>query len=291
MSPRDIAATLVVMVIWGLNFAVAKYGLREFSPMLLMSLRFAMVAVMLLPFVAVPWGRMKEILVLSVLLGGLHFPLMFTGLTRVDAAAASIAIQLQVPFSSILAAILYKDKLGWRRGLGMAISFGGVIVIAGEPRALDGSWYLGLVVVAALIFSIVNIQIRRIGSINGFSLNAWMSVMAAPQLIAVSLLMETGQIEQIRAASWLGWGSIAYMAIMVTIVSYALWYPLVRRYPVNQTMPWTLLVPVFGVLSGVLLLGEPLTPAMVVGGSLTLVGVAVIMIRKAPKQNQNQSAT
>ena len=189
---------LIVMVIWGFNFAVAKFGLREFSPMFLMCLRFVGVAVVLLPFVRVPWGQMKEIFILSVLLGSLHFPLMFTGLTGVDAATASIAIQLQVPFSSILAAVLYRDKLGWKRGLGMAISFGGVIVIAGEPRALDNTFYLGLVIVAALVFSIVNIQIKRIGNINGFTLNGWMAVMAAPQLLVATLVMETGQWEQLR---------------------------------------------------------------------------------------------
>ena len=282
---------LIVMVIWGFNFAVAKFGLREFSPMFLMCLRFVGVAVVLLPFVRVPWGQMKEIFILSVLVGSLHFPLMFTGLTGVDAATASIAIQLQVPFSPILAAILYRDKLGWKRGLGMAISFGGVIVIAGEPRALDNTFYLGLVIAAALVFSIVNIQIRRIGNINGFTLNGWMALMAAPQLLVATLIMETGQWEQLRSATWLGWSSIAYMAVMVTIVSYLMWYPLVRKYPVNQTMPWTLLAPVFGVLSGIIVLGEPMTPAMVIGGALTLVGVAVIVIRKAPKQNQNQSVT
>jgi O-acetylserine/cysteine efflux transporter len=282
---------LIVMVIWGFNFAVAKFGLREFSPMFLMCLRFAGVAVVLLPFVRVPWGQMKEIFILSVLLGSLHFPLMFTGLTGVDAATASIAIQLQVPFSSILAAILYRDKLGWKRGLGMAISFAGVIVIAGEPRELDNTFYLGLVIVAALVFSIVNIQIKRIGNINGFTLNGWMAVMAAPQLFIATLLMEDGQWEQMLSATWIGWLSIAYMAVMVTIVSYLMWYPLVRKYPVNQTMPWTLLAPVFGVISGIVVLGEPMTPAMVVGGALTLVGVAVIVIRKAPKQNQNQSVT
>jgi O-acetylserine/cysteine efflux transporter len=285
------ALALIVMVIWGFNFAVAKFGLREFSPMFLMCLRFVGVAVVLLPFVRVPWGQMKEIFILSVLLGSLHFPLMFTGLTGVDAATASIAIQLQVPFSSILAAILYRDKLGWKRGLGMAISFAGVIVIAGEPRALDNTFYLGLVILAALVFSIVNIQIKRIGNINGFTLNGWMALMAAPQLLVATLVMETGQWQQFQSATWIGWLSIAYMAVMVTIVSYLMWYPLVRKYPVNQTMPWTLLAPVFGVLSGIVVLGEPMTPAMVVGGALTLVGVAVIVIRKAPKQNQNQSVT
>jgi O-acetylserine/cysteine efflux transporter len=114
-----------------------------------------------------------------------------------------------------------------------------------------------------------------------------MAVMAAPQLLVATLIMETGQWEQLRSATWLGWSSIAYMAVMVTIVSYLMWYPLVRKYPVNQTMPWTLLAPVFGVLSGIVVLGEPMTPAMVTGGALTLVGVAVIVIRKTPRQSQS----
>ena len=111
------AAALAVMAIWGFNFAVAKIGLREFSPIFMMFLRFAAVAAVLLPFVQMPRGQMGQIFVLSVILGGIHFPLMFTGLTRVDAATASIAVQLQVPFSAILAAALYRDRLGWQRSV------------------------------------------------------------------------------------------------------------------------------------------------------------------------------
>src|SRR3954468_15032265 len=104
--------------------------------------------------------------------------------------------------------------------------------------------------------------------------------MRVPQLLFATLVMETGRGQQSGSATCLGWTSIAYMAVMVTIVSYLMWYPLVRRYPVNQTMPWTLLAPVFGVLSGILVLGEPLTRGVILGGALTLVGVAVIVIRR-----------
>jgi O-acetylserine/cysteine efflux transporter len=90
--------------------------------------------------------------------------------------------------------------------------------------------------------------------------------------------MEQGQTAEILGAGWQGWGAIAYMAFLVTILAYGLWYPLVYRYPVNQTMPWTLTVPVFGVLSGVLVLGEPMTVWLLAGGILTLAGVAVIVL-------------
>jgi O-acetylserine/cysteine efflux transporter len=266
------------MVIWGFNFAVAKVGLREFSPVLMMALRFGLIALVLVPFRPVPSPRrLAGILVLAVLLGGIHFPMMFTGLNELDAATASIAIQLQVPFSSILAALVFKDRLGWRRAAGMVVAFAGVLVIAGEPRMADHLGALLLVVGASFVFAVANIHIKRMGPQDGFALNGWTGLFAAPILGLASLALEQGQTATILAAGWQGWGAIAYMAFLVTIFAYGLWYPLVYRYPVNQTMPWTLTVPMFGVLSGVLMLGEPMTVWLVVGGVLTLGGVAVIV--------------
>jgi O-acetylserine/cysteine efflux transporter len=260
------ALTLVVMVIWGFNFAVAKTGLEQFSPLFMMFLRFAAVAAVLVPFVRIPHGRMRGIFALSVILGGIHFPLMFGGLAGIDAATAAITVQLQVPFSALLAALVFKDRIDARGIIGMIIAFLGVVVIAGEPR-LNGNYVaLGMVVAAAFAFAVANIQMKRVSAVNGFSLNAW--------------LLERDQVRQFTQADWLGWSSIAYMSVVVTILSYGIWYHLVRRYAVSQTMPWTLTVPVFGVLSGVLVLGEPMTTGLIVGGTLTLIGVAVIVLRR-----------
>jgi O-acetylserine/cysteine efflux transporter len=152
------ALTLVVMVIWGFNFAVAKTGLEQFSPLFMMFLRFAAVAAVLVPFVRIPHGRMRGIFALSVILGGIHFPLMFGGLAGIDAATAAITVQLQVPFSALLAALVFKDRIDARGIIGMIIAFLGVVVIAGEPR-LNGNYVaLGMVVAAAFAFAVANIQ-------------------------------------------------------------------------------------------------------------------------------------
>lgn len=280
MSRRDLALTLLVMLIWGLNFPVAKTVLEEFPPLLLMGLRFTLVAALLVPFVRVPREKMKGVLIFSVLLGAMHFPLMFTGLAGVDAATASIATQLQVPFSSLLAAVVFRDKLGWRRAVGMAIAFGGVLVIAGEPRLADGVDAVLLIVGASFVFAIANIHVKRMGEIDGFELNGWMALFAAPQLLALSLLLEDGHWDAISSASWIAWAGIVFMAVMVTLISYHLWFPLLRRYDVNQTMPWTLTAPVFGVASSTILLGDPLTPGLIFGGLMTIAGVAIIVIRR-----------
>lgn len=280
MKPLDVAATLFIMAIWGGNFVVAKVALTEFSPMFVMFLRFALVASAIVPFVRMPREKLWGIAVFSFLLGTLHFPLMFTGLQGLDAATTSIAAQLSVPFSSLIAAVVFKDRLGWRRALGMAVAFAGIGVIAGEPRVLSNIGHLLLVVGAAVSFAFANIHVKGMGEVDGFALTGWMALFAAPQLLVTSMLAEGNQWAQLTQASWVGWACVLYMAVMVSVVSYGLWYPLLRRYDVNQTMPLTLTVPVFGVAAGILFLDEPLTPALLGGGLLTLAGVAVVAIRR-----------
>ena len=238
MTPTDAALALLVQVLWGCNFVAAKLGVTEFPPLFLMALRFTLVAALLVPWVKVPRGQLREVFILSVLLGTIHFPLVFIGMTGIDAATASIAVQLQVPFSSLLAALLYRERLGWRRAGGMAVAFAGVAVIAGEPRLGAHLGCLALLVLGSLVFAMANIQIKRIGPIDSLALSAWLSLLAAPQLLVLSLLLERGQLEAVATARWEGWAALAYMALAATIGAYGLWYPLVRRYEVNQTMPY-----------------------------------------------------
>jgi O-acetylserine/cysteine efflux transporter len=280
MKLADLALVIFVMLVWGLNFVVAKWGLEQFPPIFMIGLRFGAVALLLLPFVKIPRDKLGSILLLSFTLGCVHFSLMFTGLDGLDAAAAAIATQTQVPFAALIAAIVLKDKLGWRRSAGMALAFIGIVVMAGEPRLSGNLWPLFCVIAASFMWAVANIQIKQMGAVDGFALNAYLGLFAAPQLFLASALLETGQLQALARADWVGWSSVAYMAVMVTIVSYALWYRVLRRYTVNQAMPFTLLVPVLGVLSAALLLNEPLGWRVVLGGAATVAGVAVIVLRR-----------
>lgn len=280
VRPLHLLLFLFVMLIWGLNFAVAKLGLAQLPAILLMTLRFGLFALLAAPFVKWPGKAWPAVFMVSVTLGFLHFALMFTGLSGIDAATAAIAIQLQVPFAALLAAIVFNDKIGWRRAIGLAIAFLGVALIAGEPRFRGNYLSLGLVIAAALVWAVANIQIKKLGAIDGFTLNAWVSILATPQLLVASLVLEQGHLAALQAADWRAVFSIVYQAVLVLGVGYGIWYWLLRQYEVNQAMPFTLLVPLVGVASGVFLLGEPLTPYLIVGGLLTVIGVAIILIRR-----------
>jgi O-acetylserine/cysteine efflux transporter len=283
MKPADLALTVLVMVLWGLNFVVAKIGLEELPPMLLVGLRFILVALLLIGFVPIPRGHMLKILGLSVSMGALHFGLMFVGIGHVDASVASIAIQLQVPFAALLAWIFLGDRLGWHRVGGMALAFVGILVIAGEPRMATRLVPLGCIVTASLLWAIGNVQLRDLRAVSPMALNAWLALFAAPQMLIGSALFEHGQWEAMANAGWKGWGAIVYMIVFVTIIGYGFWYRMAQLYPVNLTMAHTLQVPVWGVLSSVALLGERLTWAMVAGSVLTIAGVAIIVLWRAPR--------
>ena len=205
MGPLHVAIFVAIMAIWGLNFVVAKIGIEQLPPLLMIALRWALVAVMLTPFVKPPRGHWRAVMLVSFTLGFVHFGLMFTGLRDVDASTAAIAIQLQLPFAAMLSAVIFNDPLGWRRALGMAISFAGVALIAGEPR-LDGHYLaLAMVIAAACIWSVANIQIKLMGDIDGLTLIAWIGVLATPQIALGSYLLEDGQAAALAAADWRAW--------------------------------------------------------------------------------------
>jgi O-acetylserine/cysteine efflux transporter len=112
------------------------------------------------------------------------------------------------------------------------------------------------------------------------ALNGWIAALAAPQLLIVALLTEGNPIETVPWNHWGVWAVLAFQSILVTLIGYGIWYRMMRRFPVNQVMPFTLLVPLFGVLSGIVFLEEPLTWLMVIGGVATLAGVAICVIRR-----------
>ena len=281
MTLPMIGALLAVTVVWGFNFAVVKTGLGIMPPIAFVALRFAVVGVMLLPWLRWPQRRLPDLVLLSVILGVVHFSLMFTGMRGLDVATASIAIQLQVPFAAILAAIFFKETLHWRRLTGMAIAFAGVVLIAGEPRLSGNLLPLFLVIAAACTWAGATIQIKRIGDdVDVLALNGWVALLAAPQLALLSWAIEDGQLSAIAAADWRLWLSVAFQALLVTIFGYSVWYRLMRRFSVNQVMPFTLLVPLFGVLSGVIFFDDRLTLLMMIGGLCTIVGIAIIIIRR-----------
>lgn len=280
MRPLDALSAAIVVLIWALHFVVGKVGVSQLPPLLMMSMRLALVALLLLPFLrrAGPW---RLVLTLGVVFGGFHYGLLFTGLRRVDAGLAAIAIQLGTPFSVLLAALFDDERLTARQLLGMAVAFSGVILLAGEPRERSSLPHFLLVVGGALAWAVATLLIRRLAAVPPLVLNGWVAVIASPLLLLASLALEEGQLAAVAAADARGWGAVLYAALLASIVAYGLWYRLLARYEIQRVVPLTLLAPVLAVLLASLLLGEPLTPRILVAGTLVVAGVALVVLRSA----------
>lgn len=276
MPLKDILLALLVMALWGANFGVSKMAMADFPPVMLMALRFALVAALLVPFRKPPRQR-KQVLGLAVTLGVFHFPFLFSGVNLLDASTSAILMQLQVPFGVILAAAILRDRIDLRIAAGIVLSFAGVVLIAGEPRFEGSMFGIVLILIAAFAFGLSSVQVKTLGPVDPLALNGWLALLMAIELLILSLYVDGSPIPYIAAAGWRGWGGILFMAPVASIVGYGLWFRLVGRYNVNQIMPFLLTVPLFAVVSGVLLQNDRPTWDVLAGGFLTVAGVALIV--------------
>ena len=275
----DICAAILVVTIWGLNVSFVKLCVAEFPPVFITGFRFLIVALLLIWWVAPPWKQMRQIALLSFAFGGVHFGGIFFGLRGVDVSIVSILILIGVPFSVLFARILLQEHFGRKQFFGMCIAFVGVFILFGEPATTASPLHLAVVIMAVLAWGLGNTLIKKVGPINIFALNSWMGLLASVQLLLFSLLIEEGQLTSLRNASPTAWGALAFIVVMASVIGYGLWYYLVGRYGVTRVVPFTLLVPIAGVLGGVVLMGEALTLPKVAGGLVTLAGVAIIQLR------------
>jgi len=288
MRPQHFLALAFAQVLWGANFAVLKLGLGTWPSLFFVAIRLTAAGIMLIPFVGLPKRhQLPHLLALAFVLGVVHFGTLFSGIAHVDAATASIIIQIQVPLSALAAAAFFGDRIGWRRWTGMGLALLGIGLLVGRP-AFQGGWIaVVLMMSAAVSWVVANLQIKRLAAdINGWQLNAWVGLLAAPMMFGLSALVERGQVEAIRGADAAAWSSMVYQIIVITIVCYGLWYAMMARYPVSQVMPFTLLEPVFGALTAVLLLGEQWDWQMVLGALVTVSGLAIIVIRRPQSVEQ-----
>ncbi|MCC9620228.1 EamA family transporter [Thalassospira sp. MA62] len=287
MPLKAMLMALSVAMIWGINMLTVKGAVSEIPPLMLTAIRFAAVAILLVPFTRFPRGRIGKLALISFTFGCMHFGVLFVSLSMIDAGPVAIIVLLGVPFSSALATYFFNDRLGWKRLSGMALAFIGVTIMFWDPTMTDVQLPLLLVVLASFMWAVANVMIKKLGDIDTFQLNGWMALMAAPQLLIISLIFEPDAIHAVFDASWVAWANLSFTIVMSSIVAYGFWYHLLKTQDVNVVVPWNLLTPVISVIGSFLVFGETFSALKILGGIVVLAGVAVIMLRK-PVQRKVQ---
>lgn len=285
MGRADWASALVVIVIWGLNFVVMKWGLATLSPLLLCALRFVAASVPLLLFVRPPrsvgWGLLAAY---GLVQGVGQFGLLFTGMKLgMPAGMASVVLQTQAFITMLLAALLMGEQPQRWQWLGLGIAIGGLGLIgAAHGDGAAGMTLLGFVftVGAAAMWAASNLLTRvaaRQGPYEPVSFIVWTSVFPVLPLALLALWVDGAESvqHQLQGIGWRELGAVAYLAVLSTLLGYGLWTRLLQRYAASTVAPLSLLVPVIGLLSAMLLLGERPTAVQWLGTAAVLLGMAI----------------
>jgi O-acetylserine/cysteine efflux transporter len=281
VSPRHLIYLIGITLIWGMNLVVSKVGVSEIPPLLFTTLRFALLAVLTVPFLRVVRGKMSAMVVAALLSGGLNFALMFAGLAIAqNVSSVAIAGQLGVPITTMLSVALLGETVRWRRWTGIALSFAGVLVMGLDPLVFAYWPSLVLVIASAFVGSLGLIAVKRLTEFKPLEMQAWFSWISLPLLALLTLYVNRPSFADLGAISMKAWAAVAFTAILGSLVAHTGFYHLVQRYPVTSVAPLTVLSPVFSVVFGVTLLGDQLTPRILAGGLLTLLGVLIITLRE-----------
>jgi O-acetylserine/cysteine efflux transporter len=278
MSPRDLMLALVVILAWGVNFVVIKVGLHGVPPMLLGALRFALVAFPAVFFVRRPAVPLRWLFAYGLTISLGQFAFLFYGMyVGMPAGLASLVLQAQAFFTLIFAAIFLGERIRAANVAGLMIAGGGLAVIGmegGHAMTLAGFFFtLG----ASAMWALGNVVTKRMGKVDLVSLVVWGNLIPPLPFLALSLIFEgpariEASLGSIPVESVF---AIGYLSFVATMIGYSLWGKLLSRYPAAQVAPFSLLVPIVGLASAAVMLGESLSATQIVGAALVMGGLVV----------------
>jgi O-acetylserine/cysteine efflux transporter len=260
-----------------------KVGLREVPPFALAALRFFFAAVPLVFFIRRPRMPWLDIVGYGVAIGVVQFGLLFLGIELgMPAGLSSLVIQLQVFFTIGLAIAFLGDRLQRHNLIGAAIAAAGIVLLAVFKLWSGlGSTFIGfvLVIVAAFAWAVGNVIAKHAAGAHEpdmFALIVWSSLIPPFPLALLSYAFEggLGVWDAVASAGVLTWACVFVLAWGATLFGFASWAALLHRYPTGLIAPFALLIPVSGLASGAIFLGESLAPLQALGVLLVFAGLA-----------------
>jgi O-acetylserine/cysteine efflux transporter len=278
----DLIVAAAMNLMWGLNLIAVKMSVDLIHPLSAAFLRQAIVLLVCLPALKIIPGKMKELLCLGFLSGGLFYIVTNLSMAVSDnISALAIAGQLGVPFSLILAILFLGERIQKYRVGGMLLSFAGVILLVFDPAAAKQVPGLALTAVASFIWALCSMIQRRLAGTPVLTIYAWVGLIGSIVLLPLALVIEPESVRAIPALplSTLGW--VAFSAIGSTVIGQGAMSWLLQRHNVSTVVPLTLAAPIIAVLTSTLYFGTPLTFMMILGGIIAMIGVGIVTIRTA----------
>ena len=276
MQAKDLLLALVVIIVWGMNFVVIRIGLDDMPPMLLGALRFLLAAFPAVLFIKRPQVPLRWLLAYGLTISLGQFAFLFSAMSvGMPAGLASLVLQSQAFFTLLFAVLFLGERFRLVNLLGLLVAAGGLLLIGAQGDGLMTLAGFLLTLCAAAMWALGNIVTRKLGKVNLVGLVVWGSLIPPLPFLALSWVLEGPEAIEaaLRGFSPTSMLVLVYLAFGATILGYGLWSRLLSRYPASQVAPFSLLVPVVGITSAALLLGEHLSSLQLVGALLVMLGL------------------
>ncbi|MFT3989414.1 DMT family transporter [Aestuariivirga sp.] len=268
---------LVPPLCFGTGFTIAKPATAHFPPLFMMLMIYGGIAIVLLITHREPLRtRWPHILLISAFSVTIQGALIFPALKGLSSTAANLIVQIQVPFAVLLGWLLMGDRLDARKLLGTILALVGVGIVIGLPEERPALVPVLLTLGGALTWALGQAFAQKFGRDGGIGLLKANAVGGAPQLLLATLLLEHGQIESLRSANIEQWLMLAFVGIIGFYVAYISWFALLRECRMDDVAPFILLMPVVGVCTAFVMLGERISPAQMIGGAVIMLGLAIV---------------
>ena len=286
MTLKDTLIASIVPIFLGFGFVIAKPAMEELPPFLLMGLRFTFVASALIWWFPIPRGYLKKIFIASLIANTMQYSITYTGLSLIDASAAVLLVQTEVPFGVVFAYFMLKEKPTVRALIGITVAFVGVYILTGSPN-LDGKLFgVSLVIIGSGIWALGQVLVKPLSKeINPLALVAWLGLFSGPILIGLSAIFDGNTINYFKNASFESWMIAIYLGFIMQPITYGCFYYVLKNNPLYKVLPIvTMGIPPTGLLAAILLLGEEPTKELLVGGVIIIIGVILIVFNKPEKK-------
>lgn len=290
MNIKDTLIAALVPIFLGFGFVVAKPAFESFPPILLMGIRFMFAASILIWWFPIPKSYLKKIFIASLIANTLQYSITYTGLNLIDASAAVLLVQTEVPFGVLFAYFMLKEKPTIRALAGISVAFIGVYILTGSPN-LDGKFIgIALTILGSAIWALGQVIVKPLSKeINPLALVAWLAAFSGPILIGISALIDGNTINYLTEASLNHWIIAFYIGFIMQPISYGCFYYVLKNNPLYKVLPVvTMGIPPTGLLAAIFLLGEKPTPELFIGGGIIIIGVIMIVFTKTKKGKEKE---
>ena len=286
MTIKDTLIASLVPIFLGFGFVIAKPAMEDFPPILLMGLRFTFAASILIWWFPIPKGYLLKIFIASLIANTIQYSVTYSGLNLIDASAAVLLVQTEVPFGVLFAYFMLKEKPSIKSLIGIFIAFIGVYVLTGSPNLENKFLGIFLTILGSGIWALGQVLVKPLSKkLNPLALVAWLALFSGPILILLSNILDGNSIGYIKSASTNSWLIALYLGFFMQPITYGCFYYVLKNNPLYKVLPIvTMGIPLTGLLAAILLLNEKPTTELYIGGFVILLGVILIVYTKKDKK-------